>query len=80
MEDPDPVGHLFGDTDLMGAEKDGHALGGPFPKDIFHNPCMVRVEAHHRFVNDEDFGAVEQRAGDGDSLPCAMAEGFNGLV
>ena len=80
MEDANPIGHFFGNANLMGAEKDGHALCRPLPEDVFDDSRMMGVEAHHGFINDEDLWVVQQGAGDGDSLPCAVAEGFNGLV
>lgn len=38
------------------------------------NPHVNRIEADHRFVDDDDFGVVEQCGGNRETLAGAMAE------
>jgi hypothetical protein len=59
MDDSHSVCHLVGDTGLMSAEEDGHAPIRSFAQGVLDHPGVVRIEADHGFIDDEDFGIVE---------------------
>ena len=80
MNDPDAIGHLFRDAELMGGEKYSHSLQRAFLQRVLHHAGVMRIEADHRLVDDEDFGIVEQRGNDRDALAGAVGQAFDGFA
>ena len=61
MNNADTVRHFFGDAELMGRKKNRHAGARTLFQNILDDAAMLRVQADHGFINDEDLRLVEQR-------------------
>ena len=77
MNDADAIGHLLRDAQLMGRDKDRHALVRFFFEQVLQHAGVMRIESDHRFVHHENFRLVQQRGGDGHALARAVRESFD---
>ena len=80
VQDGDAVRKLFGDVEQMSAHQHGHAGAAAGFDLLLHRPCMDGIQAHHGFVDHEDFRVMQKRGGDGEALSGAMAEILDALV
>lgn len=65
IDDRDVVGEFLGLVHQMGREQDGCSVG-PEPVDEFpHDEAGVGIESGGRFVEEDQFGAADDRAGEG---------------
>ena len=61
LEDGDGIADQLDFREQMAAEEDGPALGREFRDEFAHLARALRVEAVGRFVEDDQFGIVEER-------------------
>ena len=80
MNDADAVGDFLGDAELVRREKHRHAALRTLFQRVLHDARVVRIEAHHRLVDHEHLGVVQQRGRDRDALPRAVREAVDGLA
>jgi hypothetical protein len=80
MNDPDSIGHFFGDAELMSGNENSHSLKGTFFENVLDDTDMLRVEPDHWFVDDKHFRIVQQGRSDGDSLASSMGKALDWLV
>src|SRR5256885_10211142 len=64
----------------MRGEKDGRTFLGTFLECVLYDARMVRVQADHRFIDDKDFGIVQESGDDRDALARAMGKAFDGFA
>jgi hypothetical protein len=60
VDDADAVGQFLGDAQRVGGEEDGGAVARAFFQRVFDDAGVTRVKADHRFVDDDDFGLMEE--------------------
>ena len=53
LDDADPVAQFLGDLHRMGGEKDRRPPGRQGFEQLLDDPCALRVEPDHRFVDDD---------------------------
>jgi hypothetical protein len=64
VDDRHPVAEEFGFFEVVGGEHDGRAARVQFPKKVPHAAAEFDIHPGGRFVQYEDFGFVDERAGD----------------
>ena len=74
IDDADAIGEFLGDVKEVSREKDSDAGPAPRFQFLLHDPRVFRIETHHRFIDDDDFGLVQQGRGKGKTLSGAVAE------
>jgi hypothetical protein len=72
VEDDDSGADLFDDFEDVGAEEDHFAFGGEDFEETAEEEGGVDVEAGEGFVEDEQFGIVEEGGGEEDALAHAL--------
>src|SRR5688572_14888771 len=70
----DPAGSDGGDFRIVRDEHDGAALSAKIPEKIQDRFAGVGIEIAGGFVGEDEFGIVDERAGDGDALLLAAGE------
>ena len=72
--DPDPAAQRFGVRQDVRAEEHGAAALAQLEDQIAHLAPAERIEAGHRFVEEDHFGIVDQRLREPDALQQALRE------
>ena len=80
MNDADAVGHFFGDTELVRGNKHCHALPGPLLQNVLDHAGVLRIQPHHRLINDKNLRLVQQRRNDRHPLARPVRKSFDRLV
>ena len=73
--DDDAIAHVDGFVDVMGDEQHGGAARLPKAEDfVLHAHAGEGVERAERFIEQQNFGMIDQRAGQSDALGHAAGE------
>lgn len=74
VDDDDPVGEFLGLLELVGGQHHRHPVAAQGIDQFPHQQPGVRVHARGGFVQENQFGAADQRAGQGEALLLAAGE------
>ena len=80
LNDPDAIAHRLRDFERVRRHHDRVAAMRVFAKEILENARRLRIETDHRLVDDDDLGAMHERARDDQLLPHAVAVALDQLV
>src|SRR5262245_61956231 len=68
MDNPDAIGHFFGDAQLMRGDENRHPRARAFLQNVFYHAGMMRVETDHGLVDHKDFRVVQERGDNRNAL------------
>jgi len=80
LDDRDLIAHRLRDFERVRAHEHGAAAIDELPEDVLEESRRFGIEPDHRFIDDDAFGAVNQRARDDELLAHAVAVRLDQLV
>src|SRR3954469_5148948 len=80
LDDTDAIAHRFRDFEGVRGHHDRVSTPRVLAEEILENACRLRVESHHRLVDDDHLGPMHERARDDELLTHAMAVALHQLV
>ena len=80
LDDRDAVAQSLRDFERVRGHHDGVAAPHVLAEQILENSRRLRIESNHRLVDHDHFRPVDERAGDDELLPHAVAVALDQLV
>src|SRR5438105_6368692 len=80
LDDCDPVAERFGYLQRVRRHHYGMAASDVLAEQVLENPRRLRVEPHHRLVDDDDLWSMDERAGDDQLLAHPVTVALHQLV
>src|SRR6266568_1056858 len=80
LNDRDAVAERLGHLERVGGHHDSVSTPHVLAEQILENPRCLRIQTDHRFIDDDDFGSMNERARDYELLPHPVAVALDQLV